>query len=149
MRIIVIFLPILILALFESTIIPLNFTLLAIISWSVLRPAKEVLLIAFVSGLILDLLTGKILGSSSLLFLIISLVIFLYKNRFQASRLSFLLPFTFFSVALTNLVLGLPPLSISVILTTILIVFFLPIFNFFSKVIKRNEQLKLFFEERI
>lgn len=146
---ILVLLPILILAILESTIIPLNLTLLAIISWSVLRPAKEVLLTAFVGGLILDLLTGKTLGSSSLLFLIISLVIFLYKNRFQASRLSFLLPFTFFSVALTNLTLGLPLKSVSVILTTILIIFFLPIFNFFSKVIKRNEQLKLFFEERI
>lgn len=139
MKNILVLLPILILAVLQSSIVPLNLVLLAIISWSVLREAREGMLIAFFSGLILDFLTGKTLGLTSLITLFLSLLIYLYKNRFQADRLAFLLPFTLFSLIVTDLLGGLSWLSV---VNTILIVFIFPIFNFLAKSFG-EEQLKL------
>ncbi|MBI4999303.1 rod shape-determining protein MreD [Candidatus Gottesmanbacteria bacterium] len=146
MQNIIVFLPILILAILESTIIPLHLVLLAIICWSVLRPGREGMLVAFFSGLILDFLEGKTLASSSILFLITSFLIYLYKNRFQAGRFAFLLPFTLFSLIVVDLLDGLPALSIRTVLiegvNTVLIIFLFPIFNFLAKSFG-EEQLKL------
>lgn len=149
MRSALIFLPILILAIFESSIVPAHLTLLSIISWSVLREARQGLLTAFVAGLALDFLTGRTFGLTSLLFLVLSLVIYFYKNRFQANRLAFLLPFTFVSVSCANFVSGLPFLLIRQLAETVLIIFFLPLFDFLSKILKEKEQLKLSFEEKL
>jgi rod shape-determining protein MreD len=146
MRNIIVFLPILILAIAESTVIPLNLVLLSIISWAVLREAREGMLVAFFSGLILDFLTGRTLGLTSLVFLFLSLTIYLYKNRFQANRLAFLFPFTLFSLIAVDLLEGLPALSIRTVLiegvNTILVIFLFPIFNFLAKSFG-EEQLKL------
>lgn len=146
MKNLLVFLPILILAVLESSIIPLNLTLLAIILWSVLRSGQEGLLTAFIAGLILDFLTGKTAGTSSLFFLGVSFPIYLYKNRFQAGRFAFLLPFTLFSLIAIDLLGGLPILSIRTVVSegvnTILIIFLFPIFNFLAK-ISSGEQLKL------
>jgi len=139
-------LPILILAILESSIIPLNLVLLAIICWSVFRPAREGILTAFFAGLILDFLSGETLGFSSILFLVLSLLIYLYKNRFQANKLTFLLPFTLFSLIMIDLLEGFPVFSVKTVIiegvNTILVIFLFPIFNFLAK-LTGEEEVKL------
>lgn len=146
MKTLFVLLPILVLALFESTIAPFHLTLLAVICWSVLQPGREGLLVAFFSGLILDFLTGRTLGLTSLVFLSLSLLIYFYKNRFQANRLAFLLPFTFGILMLVDVIWGVFTPSIMTVVkngvNTSLIIFLFPIFNFLAKV-SEKEQLKL------
>jgi rod shape-determining protein MreD len=149
MRTLLVLIPIMFLAFFEATITSLHLCLLGIILWASLRPSRQALLVAFLAGVILDLLKGQSLGVSSLLFLVISFLIGLYKNRFQAARLAFLLPFTLFSILLADLIFHLPILARSVFINTLLMTILLPIFNFFSSLIKENGQLRLSFENKI
>lgn len=129
MRYLFIFLLLLILAMLESTLVPLRLTLLAIICWSALRPAEEGLSAAFLAGLILDLFQGRPLGFSSLMFLLFSLLIYSYKNRFQAHQLTFLWPFSFLAIVLTNFLTGSPLSLLSLGLNSFLIFLFLPFLN--------------------
>lgn len=148
MRSVLVFLPILVLALLESTIIPLNLTLVAVILWASLRPVQPGLTVAFFSGLILDFLTGKTLGFSSLLALIAVLPVYFYKNRFQADRLGFLIPYTLIAVAIFNFGFGLFSLSM-LPFTGILVAVFLPFFRFLAKISGDESQLKLSFEKKL
>lgn len=75
------------LSLGQSTILPVNFLLLFVL-------LKNSYGWGFVSGLVLDLLTGQRLGLSSLLFLLILGVFRLYSRKYEP-RLAFLLPFVF------------------------------------------------------
>jgi len=77
------------LALFQATILPVNFLFLLVILTSFWQSGFSFLL-AFFSGLALDLVRGTLLGSSSLKFLTGGFLIFWLKNRLplnQKSRL--------------------------------------------------------------
>lgn len=148
MKSLLVFLPILVLALLESTIFPLNFTLVTVILWGALRPARLGLVVAFFSGLILDFLTGRTLGLSSLLFLVASLPIYFYKNRFQADRLGFLLPYILVAILFSNLVFR-SSSWVSVGLAEVLTIVFLPFFRFLAKISEDETQSKLSFEKRL
>lgn len=85
-----ILLPIFILALFQGAFLKLNLVLLLVIFWASSRPSKEVLLVAFSSGLLLDLAKGFNLGFSSLVFLVVCYVLLLYRRRFDSLHPVFL-----------------------------------------------------------
>lgn len=141
MQVFLIFLFLLILALLESTVIPLNLTLIAVISWAARRPPDEGLVTAFLAGLGLDLLAGRTLGLTSLTFLLSSLPIYLYKNRFQAEKWQFLLPYSLLTVVFFNFFFG--HLSLSLLFfTSILVILLLPIFRFLAKETGKENQLK-------
>ena len=78
---------VLLLVLFQSTVLNLNF-LLVFVLW------RQRYYWAFFAGLVYDLLCGNLLGLSSLLFLFILLLFRLYSRKFEPSPL-FLGPFVF------------------------------------------------------
>ena len=132
---------ILFLAFLEATFVVLHLVLLVVISLGVWLWGLEVFFLAVVSGLILDLVKGGVWGMSSLQFLTIVLVISLYKNRFQAKKLWFILPLTFICVLATDLLTG-EIFSVSkIVINTGLIVIFLPLIKLIVK--KEDNQLKL------
>ncbi len=119
-------------AFLETTIIPLHLTLLAVILWASMKSNDQALGVAFLAGLILDLLGGKPLGQTSLLFSILTLFILLYKNRFHADQLRFLLPFSVIAVIPNDLIFGSTHWP-NFFLEIMLLVVLLPALRFLSK----------------
>lgn len=94
------------LALLQGAFLPLNLVLLLVIAWTALaaiegviseKTIKDCLLVAFISGLILDLASGTNLGLSSLFFLIFVYLELLYSRRFNPLHPAFLPLFVFIS----------------------------------------------------
>jgi cell shape-determining protein MreD len=86
-----ILIPIFLLALLQAVFLPVNLLILLVLGRAAFAPARGgVFLIAFFAGLFLDLATLGRLGSASLLFLFFSLLIILYRRRFDPAHPLFL-----------------------------------------------------------
>jgi len=87
------------------------------------------------------------LGETSLVFLLASFLIYLYKNRFQAGRFAFLLPFTFSVLIVLEAIWGgFTPFLRTVVkngVNTILIIFLFPIFKFLAEISDGEGEIKL------
>lgn len=90
-----ILIPIFILALLQGAFLKLNLVLLLVLSWASFRPPKEVILISFFAGLLLDLAKGMPLGLSSLMFLAAGYLLLLYRRKFDSFHPAFLPIFVF------------------------------------------------------
>ena len=99
-------LPIFFFALLQGAFLPLNLVLLAVLSLAVLYPMKESLLIAFGSGLFLDLVRGTPLGLSALALLVVCYLLLLYRRRFDPIHPVFLPFFVFFASLGFDLLVG-------------------------------------------
>jgi len=95
-----IFFLVFLLAVLQASFLKLNLVLLLVLLWATFRSDQEGLMIAFFSGLLLDLASGTPLGLSSLIFVLSSFLIILYRRRFDPSHFAFLPIFTFFSLIL-------------------------------------------------
>ena len=133
-------LPVFVLALLEGTITTLPLTFLLVLAW---EAKEENFFGAFICGLILDFLKGNRLGTSSLIFLSASFLVFLYRRKFKATNFAYFLPFTFFASLFyfyfSNGFWRLPGAFISTVLAMPGALF---VFWFLEK-IKEKEQLKL------
>lgn len=72
------------------------FSLLLFISFLVLADFRLGFIAAFLYGVFVDLTLVQNLGISSLKFILIALIINLYKRKFNAENMLFVLPVTFF-----------------------------------------------------
>ena len=124
-------------SLLEATVTSLNLVLLVIVLWSALKAAEEGFVVAFFAGLILDLLKGHPLGSSSLFFLTVSFLIYVYKNRFRADKVAFLWPVSLITVFLDHWLFKQVLIPWQILVNSVLIIFFLP---FFKKIPKINQE---------
>ena len=94
-----------VLSLFQGVFLLPNLVLLLVLLMAVTRTLKQVVWLAFWSGLLLDLAKGNALGFSGLLFLIFSLILFFYRRRFDASHPFFLSGFVFLAATAYNRIL--------------------------------------------
>lgn len=134
------FLIIVFLAFVQTTVFSLDLVLLAVLLLAVLLSPKSGLIWAFMAGIILDFAGGRALGPSSLIFLMLVFLLNLYKSKFKAAHLIYLVPFTFFSTFLFNLLKGEPLFWLNFIITTLLIFIIWPLFNL---IIKRSDEAGL------
>lgn len=74
----------------ESTLITIPLTLLIIIFAAVTVKNNDVFILAFLSGLLLDILTLGTIGLSSAFFILFVTLIFLYQKKFEISSLNFI-----------------------------------------------------------
>ena len=102
MRQYLILLPILFFALLQGAFLSLNLALLIVIFYIVLGEEKTAFLIAFFSGLFLDLAKGTPLGLSSVYFLLVSSLLYLYAFRFNSRQPIFLASAAFLSQLFWN-----------------------------------------------
>ncbi|MDP3998132.1 MAG: rod shape-determining protein MreD [bacterium] len=123
------FLIIVLFAFTQATVLAVNFVLLLVLSWGVVRPAKSGLIWAVLAGLILDLINGEALGSSSLIFLFLIFLVNSYKAKFKATHFVYLVPFMFFSAWFYNVLLGYPLQVLNVIATTVFLLLIWPLVN--------------------
>lgn len=134
-----------ILAFLQSTVLPLDFLLLLVISLSVIVGQTKTLQLVFWTGLLLDFLLMHRLGQTAIFYLFISVVVMLYGKKFHGQNPVFLLFYTALVSFLENILFLGKVNQQSVILQIILI---LPLF-FASKFLqeflnsKNYQQLKL------
>lgn len=137
-----IFLVIFLLSLIQTSFVRINFLLILVLFFAFLGGEVQALSVAFFAGLIFDLLKGGVLGLSSVGFLLVSLVILLYRQRFLPSHPFFLFLATFLSSFVFALIARIPwsffeGLVLAVIV--LLVKFFFP--NVFETL--KSGQLKL------
>lgn len=102
----------------QATMTSVNFVLLTVLSFGVLFSVRSGLIWAFLASAVLDIVAGKNLGYSSLIFLVIIFLLNLYKTKFKAANFFYLLPFTLLSVYFYNLLQGEPFVFWDVFFTT-------------------------------
>ena len=104
MKIYLILLLVLLFSILQVAFLPFNLVLLLVLFFAVLDQSYRSLLMAFYSGLILDLARGSLLGFSPLIFLITVFILLLYSARFETSRWFFLPIFVFLISTIENLI---------------------------------------------
>jgi len=134
-------LPIFLLALIQGAVLPLNLVLLIVLIWTIIRPPRESLIVAFFSGIFLDLAEGTPLGLSSSILLLTSYILHLYSRRFDPSHPAFLALFVFLSSTIYNLISKEPWLMEGVILA-LLSLLARPAIRFYQEELDRGK-LKL------
>lgn len=142
---IIIFLPITLFAFLEATLLSAHLVLLAVLGWAALRPGKDAAVIAFSSGVILDLVRGENLGLSSLVFLILVFLLSLYQKKFNARNLFYLLPFALLSISIYGLVLRAPFSWGQLIWAGVLMIFLWPVLLISESRLEQDSQLALKF----
>jgi len=81
-------------ALLEAVVLPLPLTLVACIFLGIFYRKSWVFFIAIIAGVFLDSLTFRLLGMSSLFFLVTIGLIFLYGRKFETQHILFLVSAT-------------------------------------------------------
>lgn len=81
--------------LLESTVTTLPLVLLIILFLSVIEKSNDVFIIAFFSGLFLDLMSMNRFGMSSLFFTIFVFLIYTYQKKFEIETVHFMAIFGF------------------------------------------------------
>jgi len=140
-----ILIPIFILVVLQASILPLNLLLLLLLIVAALKPSQQSFYLAFWGGLFLDLGQGTSLGLSSLIFLLASLLLFLYSKKFEASYAPFLAIFVFLISLLYNqAVFGYLGWQKSLILAILAFLFSFCWQRFFIRVSERKVKLRSF-----
>ena len=94
----IIFVSLIFSILLESSLTTLPLTLIIILFSAVVIRKNEIFLLAFLAGLFLDFLTLETLGLSSLYFVSMVYVVFLYQKKFEIETLYFVTTFSFLGV---------------------------------------------------
>lgn len=88
-------------SLLESTFIPVPLTLLLIIGLGI-SAESPMEWVAFAAGIILDILTGRMLGIDSLISLLVLFIIYSYRKKIVAHTVYYLLPFSTVIILIYN-----------------------------------------------
>lgn len=76
--------------LLQAILVPLNLAVLLLVLWAVTLPPRRWPVLAFILGLSVDLLSGRPLGLSSLLFILLLAFLWLYSRKWSSSHPLFL-----------------------------------------------------------
>lgn len=99
------FIFILILACFiQSAFLPLNIVLILLISRSLIFPQRSNLILAFVCGVLLGLLTSVNIGFYALLFVLMVEGVHLLRKSPLSANILTIVPLTFFLISLLSLI---------------------------------------------
>ena len=123
--------------LFESSITSIPLVFLIILFLAVIRRSNEVFIIAFFSGLILDILSFGRIGFSSLYFTVFVFLIFMYQRKFEIETINFLVIFSFFGSFGYLFLTGSGSILVQSLFATLLMAFSFITFRKFNKKIPK------------
>lgn len=143
----------------QTTIIPFNLLLLALAAWAFCRSLRELVIFAWLSGLLFDFLSGSPLGLGASFFLVFVTVLFFLRQRFIHTALEpsiravvpLLLTAVFLGQIFWQLFFALATSSslnfgwIQILIGVILAFAFFPVISYFSLRWQETEQLELRF----
>lgn len=144
---------------FETTIIPFNLLLVALAAWTFCRQLRQLMILAWLSGLLLDFLLKVPLGFNALFFLVFVFILYFARQKFIHTTYELSLK-TVAPLLITAVFLGeiswqifiaLVTSSfvaigwINVLTTVILALLFFPFVSYLSRRWQDTEQLELRF----
>ncbi|MCL5676078.1 MAG: hypothetical protein M1120_03035 [Patescibacteria group bacterium] len=132
-------------AFLQTAVMPFDLLLLLVISLSCLEKSPKILLLFFFAGLLNDLITLRVLGQSSVFYLLIGFIIMLYGQKFRSHNPLFILTVTIFSAILENWLqnAGFSPGLVIMEAIAVLPVFYLTRLLFENTQRRNSKQLKL------
>lgn len=118
---------------FEVTFVQLPLVLIVLILYAVIFQDLWIFPVALVTGMILDSLLFRLLGSSSMFFLCILFLVFLYKQKYEIKTVVFVGIITTISSTIYMLIFGYSILALQILASIFLsIVLFLGYTKYFS-----------------
>lgn len=131
MKTIILFL--IIAAVLESSITTLPLTLLILVFAGVVTRSNNIFFLAFFAGLVLDFLSFRTIGLSSIYFVSFVFVIFLYQKKFEIQTLHFIMIFSFLGSLGYLILIGINNFFIQSVFSAILSSFSFFVFGIFNK----------------
>lgn len=122
----------------QGTVTSLPLVLLCLILLAVKTRTSDVFLIAFLSGLILDIMLVHPIGESSIFFLTVLLVIFLYERKYELSSLVFILSVTGVMTFLSSFLFPSPQRFLQIVLAVVINGFLFTVIEFITTPKRRN-----------
>lgn len=119
--------------LLESTVSTLPLTLLVILFGAIKTRKNEIFLLAFLSGLFLDILTIRTPSLSGLYFVVFVFVIFLYQKKFEIESIPFISSVSFLGGLGYLILIGAKSPIIQALITAFIMSLSFLVFNFFTK----------------
>ncbi len=92
--------------LLEATVTTLPLSLVVLLFSGIVSRRSEIFIIAFFGGLLLDILTLRTLGLSSLYFITVVFVSLIYERKFETDTPLFILVFSFVSSFIYMILIG-------------------------------------------
>ncbi len=120
----ILFLLLILVSLFLQTITTIPIVLTVLLMSYIFSKESWVFLAAFLSGILLDVITLGTLGESSLFFILFLFLVDLYEKKFEIQTLSFVLLSSFFGSLGYLLLFGYNAVLITAIASTCLSAFF-------------------------
>lgn len=105
--------------LFESSLTTLPLVLLALLCLAVARRKPWIFVLAFLTGIGLDILLVRTVGLSSLFFLIFLFIILLYERKYEIRTLPFVMITSFVGTLFYGLLFTLPSLFLQSVLSSL------------------------------
>lgn len=94
--------------LFESSVFSLPFVFITLLFFAVTSQSRRVFLFALISGIILDAMMVRTIGSSSLFFCTFLFLVFLYQRKFEITSVYFVLVATGAGTFIYGSLFGMP-----------------------------------------
>ncbi len=116
-------LALLISILFESVFTTIPLTLLVILFITIVLRESDVFIFAFLSGLLLDIFSYRVLGISSAIFVTLITLVFLYQRKFEIESFNFLVLISFSGTLVYLFITGASNLIFQTLFSTLLISF--------------------------
>jgi cell shape-determining protein MreD len=105
--------------LLEGTTTTLPLTLVCLICFTVIKKDTSVFLLAFLAGMFIDVFRVQQIGSTSIFYISLLLLILLYKKKYEIYSVPFVLLATFFSSFFFLMVFGLENFMIQSIIAAL------------------------------
>lgn len=126
----------------ESTIISLPLTLIALILFYVFSKDISVFFLAFFLGFFYDALHFYFLGTTSIFFLSMLLLMFFYERKFEVTTLPFFLFFSFMAVSTFLIFFSTQTFLIEVFLTTLIGILLYLVLIYFGRLTIARDKLQ-------
>ncbi len=117
----------------EGTVATLPLVLVGLLCLTIMKRESIVFVFAFLSGLILDLLTVRSIGLSSLYFIFFVFLIFLYQRKYEINSYPFVAASAFVGAFIFLIIVGGGNLFIDSLLSSIIALLLFGITRFFYK----------------
>lgn len=116
-------LALLISILFESIFTTIPLTLLIILFITIVLRDSDIFIFAFLSGLLLDILAFRNPGISSVIFITLITLIFLYQRKFEIESFNFMVLISFSGTLVYLFIIGASNLIFQTLFSTLLVSF--------------------------
>lgn len=126
------FLLFIILVFLQSSFLPVNLLLAAILALAMIKIDKNLILVVFLTGLLFDILNVRLVGTTSLFYLSVCLILFLYQKKFKTQNFLYIVLSGLIVLAFDNWLFNKNISILKLLLETVSLLLWYSFFSFWS-----------------